>query len=167
MSGRCGQFSVSDQPAGVTLRVVTNDDLPILFEHQLDPEANRMAAFPARDREAFMAHWESNVLGDPSNIARTVVVDGEVAGNVVSFGRPGKREVGYWIGREYWGRGIATKAVLAFLEVDRERPLLAHVAKHNVGSIRVLEKCGFRRSGEGTSTVRGEEAEEFVYTLKP
>jgi RimJ/RimL family protein N-acetyltransferase len=154
-------------PPSVTLREVVEEDLAILFDHQLDPEANRMAAFPARDRDAFMAHWKTSVLGDPHAIVRTVVVDGEVAGNVVSFGQPGQRQVGYWIGREFWGRGIATNAVLAFLEIDRERPLLAHVARGNLGSIRVLEKCGFRRSGEGTSTVRGETAEEFVYTLEP
>jgi hypothetical protein len=57
--------------------------------------------------------------------------------------------------------------VLAFVEIDLERPLLAHLGQGQRGLPPVLEKCGFWRSGEGTSTVRGETAEEFVYTLEP
>jgi RimJ/RimL family protein N-acetyltransferase len=41
------------------------------------------------------------------------------------------------------GAGVATAALAAFLMIVEERPLFAHVAEHNVGSIRVLEKCGF------------------------
>jgi len=44
-------------------RDVIETDLPVFFEHQRDPEATAMADFPARDREAFDAHWE-RVLGD-------------------------------------------------------------------------------------------------------
>ncbi len=151
----------------VVLRDVTEDDLPILFEHQREPEANRMAAFPPRDREAFMAHWRARVLGDPSAVARTVVVDGHVAGNVVSWEQDGEREVGYWIGRDHWGRGIATRALAAFLGQVRVRPLHAHVAKHNVGSIRVLQKCGFAIVGEARVPFGGpgEEVEEFLLRL--
>lgn len=127
----------------VVLRDVTEDDLPILFEHQLDPEANRMAAFAPRDREAFMAHW-SKILRDETAITRTVVFDGHVAGNVVSWlEQPGQRLVGYWIGKEFWGKGLATRALSEFVVAVPERPLFARVAKHNVASIRVLEKCGF------------------------
>jgi hypothetical protein len=83
-------------------------DLPIFFEHQRDPVANRMAAFPARKRDAFMEHW-SKILSDPSVVVRTVLLDGAVAGNVQSFERDGAREVGYWIGRDHWGKGVATR----------------------------------------------------------
>ena len=79
---------------------------------------------------------------------RTVLADGDVAGNVVSFVQGGEREVGYWIGREFWGRGVASRALAAFLRIEKQRPLTAHVAKHNVASRRVLEKCGFRLCGE-------------------
>jgi len=123
---------------------VTEEDLPTLFEHQRDPEANRMADFPARDRDAFMAHWR-RILRDPTVVARTIAVDGQVAGNVVSFEWSGKREVGYWIGRDHWGRGVASAALAQFLLEDRSRPLHAGVAPHNAASIRVLEKCGFTR----------------------
>lgn len=124
------------------LRTVTEDDLPIFFEDQADPEASRMAAFPSRDRKAFMEHW-TRILLDESVLARTVVFDGRVAGNVVSFVHEGHREVGYWIGKAFWGRGIATGALASFLREETERPIYAGVAKHNAASIRVLEKCGF------------------------
>jgi RimJ/RimL family protein N-acetyltransferase len=156
---------MSPEPGDVVLRDVAEGDLPILFDHQQDPEANRMAAFPARDRDAFMAHW-AGILADHAVVAKSIVVDGRVAGNVVSWEQSGRRQIGYWIGRDHWGRGLATRALSAFVGEVASRPLHAHVAKHNVASIRVLEKCGFVVSSEETSTVLGEEAEEFIYTLE-
>jgi RimJ/RimL family protein N-acetyltransferase len=133
----------------VRIRDVREDDLEVFFEQQLDPEATRMAAFPARDREAFMAHWAKTDLDD-ANIKQTVVLDGQVAGNMLSWEQDGQRLVGYWIGRPYWGRGVATAALALFLERVPTRPIHAHVAVHNAGSIRVLEKCGFQRVGDAT-----------------
>jgi RimJ/RimL family protein N-acetyltransferase len=128
------------------IREVSAADLPIFFAQQRDPVANRMAAFPARDNDAFMTHW-TKILADPTVTARTVLLDGQVAGNVVSFERDGRREVGYWVGREFWGRGVATRALAAFLGLVPARPLYAGVAPHNAASIRVLEKCGFTVTG--------------------
>ena len=140
----------------IRIRDVTESDLPILFEQQLDPEATAMAAFPSRDRNAFMAHWAKIMAGE-SNILKTIVFDGQVAGNIVGWESSGEWEVGYWIGKEYWGKGIATKALFLFLDLLRTRPLYAHVAKHNIASRRVLEKCGFK--------VIREEPEEFILKL--
>jgi RimJ/RimL family protein N-acetyltransferase len=150
----------------VRLRDVTDADLSIFFEHQLDPEGSRMAAFPSRDRDAFMGHW-AKILADQTVITKTVLFEGQVAGNVVSFEREGEREVGYWIGRDHWGKGIATRALSLFLGLDETRPLYAHVAKHNVASVRVLEKCGFRITGEDKdfSDVPGAQVEGFVLEL--
>jgi RimJ/RimL family protein N-acetyltransferase len=134
--------------AEIVLREVTEDDLPILFEHQIDPVAYGRAGFTPRDRDAFMAHWRQKILDELRVEKRTVLLDGEVVGHVVCFDRDGKREVGYWIGRKHWGKGIATEAVSRFLAGVAERPLYAGVAKGNVASIRVLEKCGFRRQSE-------------------
>ena len=106
-----------------------------------------MAGFPARDRVPFMAHWH-RILEDESVVKKTVLFEGDVAGNIVSFVNSGEREVGYWIGREFWGRGVATLALARFLRLEARRPLYASVARHNVASIKVLEKCGFRISGE-------------------
>jgi RimJ/RimL family protein N-acetyltransferase len=134
------------------LRDVTEDDLAIFFEHQREPEGVRMAAFPSRDREAFFKHGREIVLGNPRNQKKTIVADGEVVGNVVAWDQDGKRLVGYWIGRAHWGKGIATAAVAELVaRFETARPLYAYVAVQNVGSIRVLEKCGFRREGEGVT----------------
>ena len=131
----------------VALRRVEPDDLPVLYEHQADPVAYAMAAFPPRDREAFMAHWE-RILADETVLVRAIVADGALAGNVLSFDRDDVREVGYWLAREFWGAGIATAALAAFLRIDTTRPLYAGVARHNAGSLRVLAKCGFVACGE-------------------
>ena len=150
----------------VRLRDVTEDDLPILFEHQLDADAVRMAAFPARDEGAFMTHWRS-IMGDATVAAKTVVVNGDVAGNVVSFDRSGQRLLGYWIGKEYWGKGVATRAVAAFLECFDARPLYAHVAEDNIGSVRVLEKCGFVMVDEPALSEPDDDVVEVVLKLEP
>jgi len=150
----------------IQLRDVVETDLPIFFEQQLDPEATQMAAFPSRDRERFMAHW-TKIRADESVLIKTILFDGEVAGNLVCFEQLGDREVGYWLGKEYWGKGIATQALAEFLQLIETRPLYAHVAKHNVGSRRVLEKCGFSISGEDRffSEILGNDIEEYVLVL--
>ncbi|MEJ1972150.1 MAG: GNAT family N-acetyltransferase [Lacunisphaera sp.] len=130
------------------MRAVEDRDLPIFFAQQLDPEATRMAAFPSRDHDAFMAHWAKILAGAKGNVIRTIVFQGQVAGNVGSWEQAGERNVGYWLGREFWGKGIASAALSLFLGEVRMRPLHAHVVKHNVASIRVLQKCGFVVSGE-------------------
>ena len=126
----------------VELRATVPDDLPILFRNQADPEASTMAAFPSRDWEAFVAH-QTKIDADETVLSRTIVVEGEVAGGVGSWQADDERNIGYWIGREFWGRGVATAALRAFLELETDRPLTAYVAAHNLGSRRVLEKCGF------------------------
>lgn len=149
----------------VNLRNITAPDLSILFEQQLDPEATTMAAFPSRDKENFDAHW-AKIMANESNIMMTIEADGQVAGNMLSWEMDGKREVGYWLGREFWGKGIATEALKQFLDEVKTRPLWAHVAKHNVGSRRVLEKCGFKVVGDDKYTnPANEEVEEFVLRL--
>jgi RimJ/RimL family protein N-acetyltransferase len=154
----------------VLLRDVAEADLPIFFEQQQEPAANQMAAFTAKDpadREAFTAKW-AKILGDDS-VKKTILVNGQVAGSVSSFVAPwsGQLEVTYWLGREYWGRGIATKALTAFLGHLKARPVYARAAKDNIASIRVLAKCGFTISGhdKGFANARGEEIEEVVLSL--
>lgn len=153
--------------SGPCLREVVESDLPVLFEHQSDPVANRMAAFPARDREAFMAHW-AKILADDKVVSRTVLFRDQVAGNILCFDQSGRRLVGYWLGKHFWGKGIATRALSEFLAEVRVRPLHAHVVRHNVGSIRVLEKCGFTLSEDDKAPASsgGEAVEELVYVLE-
>jgi RimJ/RimL family protein N-acetyltransferase len=138
----------STRTSDVLLRDVAERDLPVLFEHRRAPAANRMSGFPPKDWDAFVAHW-SEVLAEEGVTKRTVLVDGHVAGNVVRFEQDGEREVGYWIGGEFWGKGVATEALSRFLShAEVRRPLHARVAEHNAGSVRVLEKCGFALVGQ-------------------
>jgi RimJ/RimL family protein N-acetyltransferase len=149
----------------VRLRNVEPEDLPVFYEQQLDPEAARMAAFPSRDRAAFVAHWATNVLGNPATLTRTILVAEQVAGWIGSWPQDGVRLVGYWIGREHWGKGIATRALAEFLHHVNERPLFAHVAQNNVGSIRVLEKCGFRLEADEGIGSYDDDVAEIVLVL--
>jgi RimJ/RimL family protein N-acetyltransferase len=113
-----------------------------------------------------MAHW-AKILVDETAVAMAVVVDGRVAGNVGCWTQDGQRLVGYWMGKEHWGQGVATQMLSMFLQLVTDRPLQAHVVKHNVASIRVLEKCGFAYCAEATGAL-GEPAdgvEEFVYVF--
>jgi RimJ/RimL family protein N-acetyltransferase len=137
----------------VVLRAVQEDDLPAFFEHQNDPDAATMAGFPTRELPAFMAHWQK-VLQDPTNVNCTIVVNDEVVGNIASFVQDGQREVGYWIGRAFWGKGVATAALRMFLADVEQRQVHAYAVKQNIGSLRVLQKCGF--------TVVGEDEEGFI-----
>jgi len=149
----------------IHLRDVTESDLPFFFKNQSDPEANAMAAEPPRDREAFDAYW-AKIMANDTVINRTIEVDGRVAGHLDSYLIEEERQVGYWLGREFWDKGIATEALKQFLGVVKTRPLFAHVAKHNIRSMRVLEKCGFAIIGEDKYVnIGGDEVEEFVLKL--
>ena len=134
------------EPATVLLRAVRDDDLDVLFAHQSDPEAAAMADFPSRDREAFLAHL-AGIRADPEVRYRVIEADGMVVGNIGSFDAHGGREVGYWIDRAQWGRGIASRALALLLAEEPLRPLQAGVAPSNPASRRVLEKAGFVPDG--------------------
>jgi RimJ/RimL family protein N-acetyltransferase len=142
----------------VLLRDVIADDLPAFYDHQIDPVAVQMAAFPARELAAFMSHW-AQVMADESIVKKTILWNGQVVGHIVCFSQSGERDVGYWLGRDFWGKGIASLALREFLKKIETRPLYAHVARHNLASARVLEKCGFKiiseRDGEFTLMLVG------------
>jgi len=154
-SKRASRLSVD-----VRLREVRESDIEMFYLQQADPESAAMAAFTSRDREAAFAHWR-RIMADESGVARTIVVVGSggrqvVAGHIVAWEHDGTHEVGYWVGREFWGRGVATEAVRQFLDVVGHRPLFAWAAAHNTGSQRVLEKDGFtyQRDDEGFRVYR-------------
>ena len=154
----------------IVLRDLEDRDLDVLFEHWTDREAIRMAAFtPADpdDRGAFDARW-ARIRRDQTNTNRVIATEGRVVGHIASFDLEGQREVTYWIGRQYWGQGIATRALTEFLtRIETTRPLHARAASDNAGSIRVLEKCGFTRVGvdRGFAHGRNEETEEVILRL--
>lgn len=156
--------------SAVVLREVRAEDLPVFFLHQLDSEANYMAAFTPKDpadRDSFMERWEK-ILADKDILKRTILYNGKVAGNIVSFLREGKREVGYWLGKGYWGQGVASEALKQFLGQEGRRPIYARVVVDNKASVKVLKKCGFEVVARewGFAHARGKEVEEFLLELK-
>lgn len=153
----------------IHLRDVIDADLPALFEQQRDPAYNHMAAFTHKDpsdRNSFLAHW-ARIRQDSSVIIRAVTLDGHLVGSLASWVQEGEREVTYGIAKEHWGKGIATRALSAYLEIVTERPLHACAAADNVGSRRVLEKCGFKITGHGRgfANARGCEIDEVLLKL--
>ncbi|MDB5319683.1 MAG: N-acetyltransferase [Phycisphaerales bacterium] len=153
----------------VTLRDVIDEDLPIFFDLLADPLARHMAAFVAKDpadRAAFDRHW-AKIVADSSVVKRSVLVEGRLAGQVLSYEAAGERSVCYWFAREHWAKGVATRALAAFLAEDRARPLHARAARDNGASIRVLEKCGFVIAGQDRAfaNARGAEIEEVIMVL--
>ncbi|WP_189822039.1 GNAT family N-acetyltransferase [Streptomyces finlayi] len=158
----------------ISLREVRDGDLPVFFRQTNDAVALDMAAFTAEDpadREHFATHWR-RIRNDPQVVVRTVVgrtADGEevVVGNAAVFGPPREREITYWIGREHWGHGLATRALRALLDLVPDRPLYGRAAADNTASIRVMEKCGFVLSHreKGYANARGVEITEAVLRL--
>jgi RimJ/RimL family protein N-acetyltransferase len=155
--------------ADLTIRNATESDLEALYRLQLDPEYNRMAAFGSavpEDKTAFMDH-KHNILCDPTCLFYTIELDLEPIGNIGSFFFDGERDLGYGIAKEHWGKGFATRAVQAFLLIENTRPLGARVAVHNLGSMRVLEKCGFIdvKTEHGFSDFLQTTVEEKIFSL--
>lgn len=151
------------------LRPMTDSDLPTFFEYQCDETARHMAAFvpdDPNDRAAFDAHW-AKIRASDAVLIRTIVAEDAVAGLIASFDRDGDHEVTYWLGQSFWGRGIATAALRAFLDEELTRPIFGRVVKDGASSRRVLEKCGFSVVGEdrGYAGGRGAEVEEFILRL--
>ena len=155
--------------ATITLRNVEASDISIFFEQQLDLEANRMAAFvrlARRDRAVFDAHWK-RIMNAPGIVNKTILRGDEIAGHIACFPQEGELEVTYWLGKEHWGKGVATQALKKLLQEMTHRPLFARAAKDNIGSVRVLQKCDFKIIGEnkGFAQGRGEETEEYIFRL--
>jgi RimJ/RimL family protein N-acetyltransferase len=153
----------------ITLRDVETSDISIFFEQQLDPEADRMAAFVSKDRQdraVFDAHWK-RIMDSAGILNKTILRGEEIAGHISCYPQEGELEVTYWIGKEHWGKGVATQALKRLLQEISHRPLFARVAKDNIGSITVLQKCDFKIIGESKDFAqgRGEETEEYIFRL--
>jgi RimJ/RimL family protein N-acetyltransferase len=142
---------------GITLRAFADGDLDALFTWESDPRAVEMAAFTRAnpsDRAAFDDHYE-RVRGDPANTLLAIEEDGEFVGTIGSYTMDGKREVTYWIAPSRWGRGIASRALRAFLAIETTRPLYGRVAGHNAASAKVLARAGFVEVGSDTGFAPG------------
>jgi RimJ/RimL family protein N-acetyltransferase len=154
----------------ISLREVRDSDLPAFWEQLSDPAAQHMAGVTRKyhyDRDQFDSYW-ARIRADPAVIMRTVLLDDVVVGHASVYGSPDEREVTYWIDRAYWGRGLATAALAALVDLAVTRPLHARAVADNAGSIRVLEKCGFvvTAHGRGFAHARGDEIDKVLLTLE-
>ncbi len=153
----------------VKLRQTEKSDLDLFFQFQLDKEANYLAAFTSKDPTDKNAYFEkfTKHLNDPTINMQTVLVDETIAGSIAKFEMEGDTEITYWIDRKFWGKGIATTALKSFLAIENTRPIFGRVAFDNIGSQKVLEKCGFVKIGtdKGFANARKIEIEEFIYRL--
>lgn len=132
----------------ITLRPVLPSDLETLYLYQLDPHANHMAAFVGqepRDRPAFQAHWDK-ILTSAQNTNRTILAGGQIAGHIACYPSEGHLEVTYWLGKDFWGQGIATESLRQMLALVRHRPLIGRAAADNTGSIRVSRNAASKSS---------------------
>ncbi|MCI1187174.1 GNAT family N-acetyltransferase [Hymenobacter sp. DH14] len=153
----------------ITLTETVRDDLDTLFLFQTDEEAIRLAAFTPkdpRDKQAYIEKYAKH-LADPTIHMRTIKVNGEIVGSIAKFMMHGDAEVTYWIDKKFWGQGIATTALKDFLKIEPARPIYGRVAFDNYGSQKVLEKCGFVKTGtdQGFANARQAETEEHIYRL--
>lgn len=153
----------------IQLRQTIPADLEALFQIQLNKEANFMAAFTSKDSSAKESYIEKYTrhLNDPTINQQTILNGETIIGSIAKFIMFGDTEITYWIDRDYWGKGIATAALKNFLEIERTRPIFGRAAFDNIGSQRVLEKCGFIKAGtdKGFANARQAEIEEFIYKL--
>jgi len=153
----------------IKLRRTEVADLGMFFRFQLDEEAGYMAAFMPKDsadKTAYLAK-HTKLLSDPTVNNQTILVDHIIAGSVAKFVMEGDAEITYWLDKKFWGQGIATKALKDFLILETTRPLYGRVAFDNIGSQKVLEKCGFAKVGtdKGYANARQAEIEEYIYQL--
>ena len=153
----------------VKLRKTEKSDLELLFQFQLDKEANYLAAFTSKDPTDKKAYFEkfTKILNDPTINNQTILVDETIVGSIAKFEMKGDTEITYWIDRNFWGKGIATTALENFLSIENTRPIFGRVAFDNLGSQKVLEKCGFVKIGtdKGFANARQKEIAEFIYKL--
>jgi [ribosomal protein S5]-alanine N-acetyltransferase len=152
------------------LRKTEEEDIEVFFENQADDEAVFMAAFTSKDpkdKEAYVSKWK-RLMYDPSVHMQTIMLGDKIAGTVVKFEMGGDAEITYALNKEYWGKGIATKALKEFLLLEKKRPIYGHAAADNLGSVRVLEKCSFKfiRKKVSFANARGKEIEEVIYWLE-
>jgi RimJ/RimL family protein N-acetyltransferase len=119
--------------------------------------------------------WLEMVVGHAPETNFAIDVGGEAAGGIGFTLQPDvarrSAEIGYWLGEEYWGRGITTEALIAvtdhaFANYDLCR-LYAHVFEWNGASARVLEKAGYTFEGRLRKSVtkEGQTIDQLMYAM--
>lgn len=153
----------------IILRPTKISELDTLFQFQLDKEGGYMAAFMPKDQKDKDAYIEkhSKLLEASTVNYQTILFGNIIVGSIVKFIMAGDTEITYWIDRKFWGQGIATTALKIFLDFEKSRPIFGRVVFDNIGSQKVLEKCGFKKVGssKGFANARQEFVIEYIYKL--
>ncbi|HXM34111.1 MAG TPA: GNAT family N-acetyltransferase [Pyrinomonadaceae bacterium] len=166
---------------GVHLSGIRLTDKPALLEH-LHSKAiyNTTLNIPHPYTEADADWWiqkrieHAKELGIEVSFAIRDAQDkliGVVSADSLELGTTHRAEIGYWLALDYWGQGIMTDAVTAFVRYAFDElqllRLTAHVFEFNVGSARVLEKNGFKLEGRLRKHIRkdGELLDGRLYGL--
>jgi len=129
--------------------------------------------YPYTDRDA--RNWLECIVGHEPETNFAITVAGEAVGGIGFILQPDvarrSAEIGYWLGEEFWGRGIATEAVIAvtdhaFANHDLCR-VYAHVFDWNRASARVLEKAGYEFEGRMKKSVTkdGQTIDQLMYAV--
>lgn len=129
--------------------------------------------YPYTDRDA--RNWLEAVIDAEPETTFAIDVAGEAVGGIgytMQYDVDRRSaEIGYWLGEEFWGRGIATEAVIAvtdhaFANHDLCR-LYAHVFAWNPASARVLEKAGYAFEGRLRKSVtkEGQTIDQLIYAM--
>jgi RimJ/RimL family protein N-acetyltransferase len=128
--------------------------------------------YTLRDAEAFLASPRDPVLPSFLVFERTESAP-RLIGSCGMGRRPsGAVEMGYWIARSHWGRGFATEACRALVDIARTLGLHSLEGSHfidNPASARVLDKLGFESLGiiaPRLSCARGEEVPARLMRLR-
>jgi len=158
-----------------TVRSYRPDDAPSVAKHGNNRRIweNLRDRFPHPFTEANGADYIARVLNDEKQTSFAIDVAGEAVGGItLHIGTDIERigaEMGYWIGEEFWGRGIATAAIrlvtnYAFSHLGLVR-VFAIPFTSNVGSCRALEKAGYEREGlmRRSALKDGQIRDQFLY----
>ncbi|MDO4222191.1 MAG: GNAT family N-acetyltransferase [Akkermansia sp.] len=161
---------MSNKPLQIALRPWRAEDAPRLAQLVNDKRvlANLAATMPFPYTEENAVQFITRTQ-QPGSLQFAIAVDGEPVGNIGATERETEFELGYWIGHDYWNRGIATRAVALLLAKIRPtaKRIKAHVFAFNPASAKVLRNNGFnKRSGyQLEPSFQGPQAPIFIYDL--
>lgn len=142
------------------LRPWRDDDAATLFKYASDPDVGPRAGWPPHKSVEESLEIIRTLFNNDANWAIVLKVKGEVVG-AIGYGpscecnlpaREGEPLCGYWVGKPYWNRGICTEALGLMLDhIRRTTAITSLISGHfvdNPASGRVMEKCGFKPTGE-------------------
>jgi RimJ/RimL family protein N-acetyltransferase len=162
----------------VHLRPFRAGDAADLVRHANNPNVTRhlRERFPQPYTWQAAEEWIASATAQAPALNLVIAWDDRLIGAIgLAPGTDSRRvsaEVGYWLGEDYWGRGIATRALAemvayAFATLVELNRLFSYVDEGHVASVRVLEKNGFRCEGRlvGASIKNGELRNQFLYAI--